>query len=151
MEISKYLHPEATILQMDGGNSEDVIRGLGDKLFSLGHVKDDFVDATLQREANMPTGLPLEGSINAAIPHVDIEFVNSPALGLATLKEPVTFYNMVETETEVPVRLVIMLALDQPKSQVEMLRSVAQVLQNTALVNQLMEATSFEEVISALK
>lgn len=150
MEISKYLHPEAILLQLDAQDSEEVIRGLGDRLFDLGYVKDDFVDATLRREANLPTGLPLAGSVNAAIPHVDIEFVNSPALGLATLKEPVTFFNMVETETGVPVRLVIMLALDQPKSQVEMLQAVAQVLQDTDLVDQLMEAASFEEVISAL-
>lgn len=125
MNICDFLLPEAIILQMDATSSEDVIRNLGGKLRSLGFVKKDFVKATLEREANMPTGLPLSGRINAAIPHVDIEYVNKSALGLATLKQPVVFYNMVENDVEVPCQLVIMLALDAPKSQVEMLQSVA--------------------------
>jgi mannitol/fructose-specific phosphotransferase system IIA component (Ntr-type) len=36
----------------------------------------------------MPTGLPLGGEFNAAIPHVDIEYVNKSALALATLCTP---------------------------------------------------------------
>ena len=150
MEISNFLHPDAIMLQLDAKDSEEVIRGLGNSLHGLGYVKDDFVEATLQREANLPTGLPLAGDVNAAIPHVDIEFVNRPALGLATLKEPVTFYNMVEADQEVPVRLVIMLALDKPKSQVEMLQQVAEVLQHPGTIDQIMAAGSKEEVFAAL-
>lgn len=41
----------------------------------------------------MPTGLPLGGQINAAIPHVDAECVERPALALATLETQVVFRN----------------------------------------------------------
>ena len=98
----------------------------------------------------MPTGLPLGGEINAAIPHVDIEYVNKSALGLATLKQEVVFYNMVENDVEVPCRLVIMLALDEPKSQVEMLQSVAAVLQEPEIIDALISAKTVDEVFSAL-
>lgn len=150
MKISDFLHPEAIILQMDAKNSEDVIRNLGEKLYSLGFVKDNFVKATLEREAKMPTGIPLGGDVNAAIPHVDIEFVNKSALGLATLRQPVVFYNMVENDVEVPCRLVIMLALDAPKSQVEMLQEVAGILQQPEIIKALMAARTPEEVFTAL-
>lgn len=151
MKIKDYLDPGAILLQLDAESSEEVIRELGGLLLDLGYVKENFVEATIERERTMPTGLPLGGDFNAAIPHVDIEYVNKSALGLATLTQPVVFYNMVENEVEVPCRLVIMLALDQPKSQVEMLQSVAEVLQDPARIEKLMAAESVEEIYTALE
>ena len=98
----------------------------------------------------MPTGLPLGGDYNAAIPHVDIEYVKKSALGLATLKDPVVFYNMIENDEEVPCKLVIMLALDKPKSQVEMLQSIAEVLQKPEIIEELISAQTVEEIYAAL-
>jgi len=69
---------------------------------------------------------------------------------LATLKEDVVFYNMVESNEAVPCRLVIMLALDTPKSQIEMLQSVAAILQNPDTIRKLVNAKTTEEVFSAL-
>jgi len=150
MNIVEFLDPDAVVLQMDADTSEDVIRQLGGKLLNLGYVTDNFIDATLEREANMPTGLPLGGSVNAAIPHVDIEYVKKSALALATLQKEVVFYNMVENDVEVPCRLVIMLALDAPKSQVEMLQSVASVLQQPEVIDALIAAETIDDVFSAL-
>ena len=150
MNIKDFLSKEAVLLGLEAASSEEVIRLLGGKLRDQGYVKDDFVDAALEREANMPTGLPLGGEYNAAIPHVDIEYVNKSALGLATLKEEVVFYNMVENDVEVPCRLVIMLALDKPKSQIEMLQSVAAVLQDPDLISRLIKAESTDEVFEIL-
>jgi PTS system galactitol-specific IIA component len=150
MKIEEFLNEKAVILGSGATSSEEVIRTLGGKLRDLGYVKDNFVEAALEREANMPTGLPLGGEYNAAIPHVDIEYVNQSALGLATLKEDVIFYNMVESDVPVPCRLVIMLALDQPKSQIEMLQSVAALLQAPETVSKLVSAKSIEEIFSIL-
>ena len=91
------------MLGLEAATSEEVIRILGGRLRDLGFVKDNFVEAALQREADLPTGLPLGGEYNAAIPHVDIEYVNTSALGLATLKDEVIFYNMVESDSPVPL------------------------------------------------
>ena len=150
MNIKDHLADDAILIGLKASSSEDVIRALGEKLRSLGFVKDNFIEAALEREKNMPTGLPLGGEYNAAIPHVDIEYVNQSALGLATLKEDIIFYNMVENDVEVPCRLVIMLALDQPKSQIEMLQSVAAVLQSPETVQKLVIAKTTEEVFSIL-
>jgi galactitol PTS system EIIA component len=150
MNIIDFLNPEAIFIQYEAKNSEEVIGVLGAKLYQLGYVKDNFIEAALEREADMPTGLPLGGEINAAIPHVDIEYVNRPALGFATLKEPVIFCNMVDKDEKVPVRLVIMLALEQPKSQIEMLQSVAGLLQQPAVITKLMAAKSPQEILEIL-
>ncbi len=150
MDIKDFLHSDAIILHMEAQSSEDVIKELGGKLYDLGFVKDGFVKATLEREANLPTGLELGGSVHAAIPHVDIEYVNKPALGLATLEEPVIFHSMIDKTKDIPVRLVIMLALEQPKSQIEMLQQIAGLLQSPDIINKIMEAGTADEVYAAL-
>ena len=150
MNIKDFLDKDSIILDLDVSSSEEVIRILGGKLRDLGYVKDNFVEAALEREANLPTGLPLGGEFNAAIPHVDIEYVNKSALGLATLKKEVVFYNMVEDDVEVPCKLVIMLALDQPKSQIEILQSVAAVLQDPEIISKLVSAKTTDEIFSIL-
>jgi PTS system galactitol-specific IIA component len=72
-------------------------------------------------------------------------------VGLATLVRPVVFKNMVSPEETVDVRLVFVLALDQPKSQIEMLQEIAHVLQEPDLVNALMEAKNLFQVHEALQ
>lgn len=150
MKIKDYLSQETVLIGLEAGSSEEVIRILGGKLRDLGYVKEDFIKAALERERNMPTGLPLGGDYNAAIPHVDIEYVNQSALGLATLKAPVVFYNMVENQKEVPCQLVIMLALDKPKAQIEMLQSTATLLQSPDLIREIMKAESAAELLEML-
>ena len=136
MVIKDYLCKEAVLLGLEAATNEEVIRALGEKLREEGYVKDDFVEAALEREANLP--------------NVDVEYVNKSALGLATLKEDVVFYHMVENDVEVPCRLVIMLALDKPKSQIEMLQSVATLLQNPDVIKKLIGAESIQEIFTIL-
>lgn len=150
MLITDFLDTDRIRLALPSTTSEDVIRELGGLLLGQGRVTDGFIDATLAREATMPTGLPLGGKYNVAIPHVDVEYVTESSLALATLPEPVVFRNMVDPDDEVPVRLVIMLALNQPKSQVEMLSSIANLFQNNALVEQIVNAGSAEDVMELL-
>ncbi len=139
------------MLDMNATSAEEVIRNLGGKLMYAGYVRGSFVEAALAREKTIPTGLPLGGNYNAAIPHTDIEHVIKPGIGMATLLEPVVFHNMVSPEETVDVRLVFILALEQPKSQIEMLQEIAAVLQNSQLVNDLMNAHNLYQVREALR
>ena len=110
--IIKLLEPSAVKFNIKPRDSKDIVTQLGDLLFAAGYVKETFSEAALAREKEMPTGLPLMGSYNAAIPHTDVEHVYKPALALATLAEPVTFQNMIAPDEPVPVQLVILMALD---------------------------------------
>jgi PTS system galactitol-specific IIA component len=148
--LSQFLEPDAVMLNMAATCAEDVIRALGSVLCERGYVKDNFVEATLAREAKTPTGIPLAGEVNAALPHVEPEYVDRPALALATLKGPVTFRNMVTPDEEVPVRLVIMLALNEGQSHIEMLRQVALLLQRPEIIGKIVAATTPDEVFEIL-
>jgi PTS system galactitol-specific IIA component len=144
--IVKLLEPSAVKLNISAEDSKDVVTQLGNLLYKSGYVKETFSEAALAREKEMPTGLPLMGNYNAAIPHTDVEHVYKPALALATLTEPITFQNMIAPEEPVPVQLVILMALDKPKAQVEMLQEIAGVLQDTEIINRLMNAKTYDEV-----
>lgn len=146
MNILDFLVPSSVALHYEAGDSKEVITHLGKLLFDAGYVRETFVDAALDRESRLPTGLPLSGDVNAAIPHTEVEHVLKPGLAMATLSTPVTFQNMVSPEEAVPCQLVFVMALDQPKAQIEMLQEIAGILQNPAVINSLMSANDFEEV-----
>ena len=146
MNILDFLVPGSVALHYAASDSKDVISHLGRLLFDAGYVRDSFVDAALDRESRLPTGLPLSGDVNAAIPHTEVEHVLKPGLAMATLSAPVTFQNMVSPEEAVPCQLVFVMALDQPKAQIEMLQEIAGILQNPTITNRLMKANDFEEV-----
>jgi galactitol PTS system EIIA component len=150
MNILDLLVPSSVALHYAAGDSKDVIAHLGKCLFDAGYVRDTFVDAALDRESRLPTGLPLSGDVNAAIPHTEVEHVVKPGLAMATLSAPVTFQNMIDPEEAVPCQLVFVMALDQPKAQIEMLQEIAGILQNPAVITDLMSARHFEEVRAVL-
>ena len=146
MNILDILTPNLISLHYTAKDSIDVITHLGKLLFDAGYVHETFIKAALDRESRLPTGLPLSGDVNAAIPHTEVEHVKKPGLAMATLTAPVTFQNMISPEEAVPCQLVFVMALDQPKAQIEMLQEIAGILQNTATIKRLMSATTFEDV-----
>jgi PTS system galactitol-specific IIA component len=146
LEIVNILEENAVLLNLEAENSDEVIRELAVQLYETGYVQDTFADAAIEREKTLPTGLPLMGDINAAIPHTDIVHVKKPGLGLATLKNPVTFNNMVSPDETVEVQFVVLMALDEAKAQVEMLQAIAGLLQNPDIIEAVFKAESPSEV-----
>jgi len=61
------------------------------------------------------------------------------------------FHNMVAKDEEVKVSLVFVMALDQPKAQIEMLKEIAGVLQRPEVIDKLMEAKNYGDVRAALQ
>jgi len=149
MNILDFLVPGSVALHFTATDSKEVITHLGKLLLDAGYVRETFVEAALDRESRLPTGLPLSGEVNAAIPHTEVEHVLKPGLAMATLSKPVPFQNMVSPGEAVPCQLVFVMALDQPKAQIEMLQEIAVILQNPAIIKRLMAAGDFEDIRSA--
>lgn len=149
-KLLQLLDDDVICLHLEAGSATDVIKDLGQRLFKNGYVKESFIEATLESEKVLPTGIPLEGAINAAIPHSETLHVLKPGVALAILNHPVVFKNMIKPDEDVYVRLVFLLALEHPKSQIEMLQEIAGVLQKPAIVEKLMSAVTFDDVRVAL-
>ena len=149
MSLDLYLSESTILLGLEAETSSDVICLLGKTLLATGSVKDSYIEAAITRERTLPTGLPLDGEINVAIPHTDIIHVNKSAVAMATLAKPVVFQNMVDPQESVSVSMVFLLALDQPHAQIEMLQEIAGVLQDPVLLGRLMEAKEANDVVKA--
>ena len=141
-----FVREDLVVLGMNAHTAREVVDELSRRLLAAGFVRETFADALWEREQKHPTGLPLAGSINVAIPHADIEHVIAPALAVATLKQPVTFQNMIDPDEPVPVLVVIVMALNEAHAQVEMLQKLAFLFQDEERVERLYRATSFEDV-----
>lgn len=139
------LRDENILVQVQAGSREEIITQLGSLLFEYGCVKDTFVQAVLDREKVYPTGLQTS-ILGFAIPHTDTEHVNSPALAIATLREPVVFQAMGDPDTSVSVRVVMMLAISDPKAVVHVLRKVISILEDSEALTGLLGASSREEI-----
>jgi galactitol PTS system EIIA component len=149
--LGDLLIKSAILLNYKAEDAKDVVTVLGKRLQKAGFVTDTFIKAALLREESLPTGLPLSGAINAAIPHTDVEHVLKAGVAMATLTTPVQFQNMAQPEDAVSVKLVFLLALDNPKTQIKMLQEIAGILQNPELIESLMKANKAKEIIHIIQ
>jgi len=149
--ILQHLDPEAICLGVEATSGREVISLLAGRLAALGRVRESFADAVLAREASMPTGLPLGGDLNIAVPHTDPEHVVTPSLALATLVRPVNFGSMDDPDEQIPVGVVMMLALADKNAQIDMLREVAELIQRPGALAALAAATSPDEIFAVLR
>lgn len=118
-------------------------------LISAGYVHDDFALHVAKREEKFPTGLPLE-EVGMAIPHTDPEHVNSAALAIATLKNPIKFRVMGSPEETVGVSAAFMLALTEGHQHIELLQKVVGIAQNQVALSSIINADSDEELYVAI-
>lgn len=137
-------------LNLEVKNKEEVIRELGKRMFEKGYVKHTYIDAVLEREKTLPTGLDI-GEICVAIPHTDSKHVNESNVALAVLKNSVDFNNMIEPSKKVQVRVVFLLAINDPNSQVSLLSKLMSVFQNVNLLKQIRNSSNIEEVAKLLE
>jgi PTS system galactitol-specific IIA component len=84
-----------------------------------------------------------------AIPHTDIVHVKKSGVAMAVLQRPVVFQSMEMPSDQVIVSIVFLLALDQPHAQIEMLREIAEVLQDQVILQRLMRANDSKDVFEA--
>jgi PTS system galactitol-specific IIA component len=149
--LMNYLDPGAIVLGLKAATDQDVIRILADRLSALGYVKSSFADAVIAREVMLPTGLPLGGDNNVAVPHTDPEHVLRPGLALATLVEPVLFSNMEDPDEKLQVRVVFLMALNDKDKQIEMLQEIAGTIQSPEIISALIQSKSVEDVSRLLR
>lgn len=142
---------ESMILRFDQKmTNTGVLSAMCDNLCKEGIVKDSYKAAILEREASYPTGLNC-GGINIAIPHADIVHVNEAAISVAILKEPASFKAMDEPDGDVPISIVIMLALTEAHGHIEMLQKIVGLIQNQAELQKMIDSDDNKAVMELME
>jgi len=141
---------ESLILVHDKAETrEEIINKLGKLLFDQGFVKDSYTQAVIDRERTYPTGLQAKVA-GVAVPHTDTDHVNHPAIAIATLANPINFHVMGSPEDQVPVEIVIMLAVHDAKLVIPILRKVIFILENDQALLKMKNANSKIEIKKAM-
>lgn len=142
---------ESLILRFDQKmTNTEVLSAMCDNLCKEGIVKGSYKAAILEREASYPTGLNC-GGINIAIPHADIVHVNEAAISVAILKEPAPFKAMDEPDGDVPISIVIMLALTEAHGHIEMLQKIVGLIQNQTELQKMIDSDDNKAVMELIE
>jgi len=131
-------------------NARDVIDVLAERMHAQGFVTADYGEQTWQRELDHPTGLPTR-PFCIAFPHADSAGVQQSALGVAVLRQPVTFQNMADPDEGLDVMLVFMLANRDPEEQIQTLRNLAVLFGQPEKLDELRNQTTLQQVESWLR
>ena len=122
-------------LQAEAGHANDIFDQLGTCFINEGYSRSDYVEALKQREAQFPTGLDING-FGVAIPHTDAGYVLHETEGIMTLVE---------------VKVVFMLAIEDPKNHIKKLQQILRIIQDNAVLEKIYQASSADEVIDIVK
>ena len=137
--------PGAAILGLEADDAPAALRALSARLREIGAVTDGFEPAVLRREQEHPTGLPT--FVPAAIPHTDPEHVITPGFAVAVPRDPVAFGEIGSSgERTIWAELVIMLVLDDARSQQTALQTLVARLQEPESVRGMLEAADEDEL-----
>lgn len=109
---------------LQAANAREVIDVLASRMLAGGLVGEAYGLQTWAREQVHPTGLPTK-PFCIAFPHADADGVHRSALGVAVLRQPVTFQNMADPDEGLDVQIVFMLANREPEEQIQTLRNLA--------------------------
>ena len=139
------LKNELILLDVEAENQFNLLEKVADNLHQLGYVKDTYKNAVIEREKVFATGLPtLMGGV--AIPHTDIQHVNTPAISIARLKNPVDFVIMGDDTATVAVDRIFMLAMKKEHAQLELLQSLMGILQDEEALSFIKKAPTKEDI-----
>lgn len=136
---------ELVEIDLEADSKEEVLKALGYRLAKKGSVKEGYITSVLQREESFPTGLPTE-PFGVAIPHTDGDLVNESEVAFALLKNPVKFSAMGSGDQLIDVKMVFMLALKTPESQLDMLQKLVSLFQNAETVRQLAKVKDADQL-----
>ena len=139
------LKEELIKVGLEAKDAEGALRQVAQGFVDAGYAKETYPQAIVDREGVYPTGLPVE-AYDSAIPHCNADNLNSTAVAIATLKEPVEMRMMGDPDTVVHPRVFFMLGIAEAHSQVEMLQRVIGCIQDSDLLKQLYACKTPHEV-----
>jgi galactitol PTS system EIIA component len=143
------LEEDLVAIDMAAKSKTEAIYELSKLLEEKGYVKESFPQAVVEREGHFPTGLPTS-LYGVAIPHTDSHHVLHTGIAVGVLKNPVEFTIMGTTDHTVQVELVLLLAIQNPASHIQVLQQLMELFQSPEILQRLKDTGSKKEVVNVL-
>lgn len=148
--IESYFDENLVINNLDVNSKEEALEYLSKILINNNIVKKEYLSKILEREVEYPTGLEL-GNINVAIPHTDSVYVNKGKILFAVLKNPIKFKKMDNPDVDIEVSIILMLAVSEPKAQIEILQKIFSFIQNQKLLLDIIKIKDKTKLVEILR
>lgn len=110
-------------LHITYNDCKSVLDHLTSLMVRQGYVDEIYAEKIYERERNYPTGLQFE-SIAIALPHGDSDYVKKSAIAVGKCDKKPVFCSMEDAETEIPVDLVVLLAVKNPETHLAVLNNL---------------------------
>ncbi|HCT9752610.1 TPA: PTS galactitol transporter subunit IIA [Klebsiella pneumoniae] len=123
-------------------NYDQVLEHIYEKHLADGIVRDTYLQALREREADCPTGILLDGYA-VAIPHCDSQHAIGPAIYIIRLPQEIEV-NQADGDEKLWVRLVVNLVVTQPADQLQLLKALFNHLQLADFYHQMLELPAEE-------
>lgn len=149
-DIMDLLDENLILFHVAANDSTELLNKLSDVLIGRGYVKDTFARKLIEREKKYPTGLPTAG-VQVAIPHTDSGQVLRGCILIATLEHPVAFKEMGNGVNDVNVQVVFMLAVNDPNSQIGLLKELMGIMLEESVIRSILEADDPATVVELLR
>lgn len=128
---------------------EELYRFLAKDLMKENLVKESFSEALLKREQIYPTGI-VNQPYNIALPHVDAEHVNTNALILCRMENPILFRRMDNMDEKIPVKMVFLLLIESLELHMPAIVSLTDIWSNPNLMEELLNVKDKEALVQLL-
>ena len=149
MNAHRLIRPDFIHLNADANTFEAVIDLIGHSFLTAGVVKESYIPAVIAREKLYPTGLPASGH-NIAIPHTESEHVFTSSIGVVVTKKAIKVRMMGSPQIELDCHLFFPLAMEDPHTQLGLLRVLMVFLQDEQKLTAIRQARSVREVEKAM-
>ena len=126
-------------LHITDSDCRSVLNHLTGLMVRQGYVDEIYAEKIYEREQNYPTGLQIE-NIAIALPHGDSDYVKESAIAVGKCDQKPIFCSMEDAETEIPVDLVVLLAVKNPETHLAVLNN---------LIEMFSEQEKCEKILSA--
>lgn len=149
MGLQDFFNDDLVFIHSSASTSEEVFKQVADRAMSMDMITEAFLQKITEREKNFPTGIETE-SFGVAIPHTNPEYIKKQFIAVITSKEGVLFNRMDDANAQVHAKVIFVLGLNEPHSQLESLQGIMAVLQNDDKIQQILDSTSVEELINSI-
>ncbi|GEN86307.1 PTS sugar transporter subunit IIA [Oceanobacillus sojae] len=126
----------AVFTELEASNKEEALKKMSEAFSENGFVNEGYYESILDREEKAPTGIEAY-DYGIAIPHTDPKFVNKDSLGIAVLKEPVIFNNMVNAKETIEVKVIFLLGLSESTKHLNILRQIMELIKEQGVLKKM--------------
>lgn len=117
------VRPKVITMELDVKTKEEALTRLANMLVAEGCVETSYTHHILKREHDYPTGLPTKPH-GIALPHTDCEYVRNNLIVFASLKEPIMFKQMGNSDCHVRVSFIFMVVTNEENFHLKLLSNL---------------------------